>query len=90
MLTKFVSSDSSSTVAGDDNWAKKCQNGRRSSLFSQLHPQTKNFAKFDKSNIARAGPFFGLLLDSLLSNDCPMSIFSGLGVDRSRFLSLGL
>ena len=49
-----------------------------------------NFAKFDKSNIARAGPFFGLLLDSLLSNDCPMSIFCGLGVDRSRFLSLGL
>ena len=49
-----------------------------------------NFSKFYKSNIARAGPFFGLLLDSLLSNDCPMSIFCGLGVDRSRFLSLGL
>ena len=26
-------------IAGGDNWAKKCQNGRRSSLFSQLQPQ---------------------------------------------------
>ena len=37
------------------------------------------FAKFGKSNIARAGPFFGLSIVQLLSNDCPISIFWGLG-----------
>ena len=49
-----------------------------------------NFAKFDQSNIARAGPFFRLSIVPLLSNDSPISIFCGLGVDGSRFLSLGL
>ena len=49
-----------------------------------------NFAKVDKSNIARAGPFFRLSIVPLLSNDSPISIFCALGVDGSRFLSLGL
>ena len=48
------------------------------------------FAKFDQSNVARAGPFFGLSIVPLLSNDSLISIFCGLGVDGSRFSSLGL
>ena len=49
-----------------------------------------NFSKFHQSNVARAGPFFGLSIAQLLLNDCPTSIFWGLGVDGSRFSRLGL
>ena len=49
-----------------------------------------NFSKFHQSNVARAGPFFGLSIAQLLSNDCPTSIFWGLGVDGSRLSRLGL
>ena len=34
-----------------------------------------NFAKNHQSNIARAGPFFGLSTVPLLSNDCHISVF---------------
>ena len=36
-------------------------------------------ASFDKSNVAVERLFFGLSMDPLLKNDCPISIFSGLG-----------
>ena len=49
-----------------------------------------NFVKFYQSNVARAGPFFGLSIVPLLSNDCPISIFWGLGGEVSRFSRLGL
>ena len=35
--------------------------------------------KIDKSNVAVARLFFELSMDPLVGNDCPISIFSGLG-----------
>ena len=47
------------------------------------------FANIDKSNVAVERLFLGVWMDPLLLNDCPISIFSGLGGHRSSFFSLG-
>ena len=39
----------------------------------------KIFAKIEKSNVSVARFFFKLSMDPLVGNDCPISIFSGLG-----------
>ena len=47
------------------------------------------FAKIAKSNVAVERLFFGLRVDPLLLNDCPIPIFSGLGGHGLCFSSLG-
>ena len=47
------------------------------------------FAKIDKSNVAVARLFFKLSMDPLVGNDCPISIFSGLGGHGLSFFDFG-
>ena len=47
------------------------------------------FAKIDKSNVAVERLFFKLSMDPLVGNDCPISIFSGLGGHGLIFLDFG-
>ena len=47
------------------------------------------FAKNDESNVAVERLFLRVSMDPLLLNDCPISIFSGLGGHGSSFFSLG-
>ena len=48
----------------------------------------KIFAKIDKSNVAVARLFFELSMDPLVGNDCPISIFYGLGGHGLSFFEL--
>ena len=43
----------------------------------------------DKSNVAVERLFFKLSMDPLVGNDCPISIFSGLGGHRLSFFDFG-
>ena len=47
------------------------------------------FAKIDKSNVAVARLFFKLSMDPMVGNDCPISIFSGLGGHGLIFFDFG-
>ena len=47
------------------------------------------FAKIDKSNVAVARLFFDISMDPLVGNDCPISIFSGLGGHGLSFYYFG-
>ena len=47
------------------------------------------FAKIDKSNVAVARLFFELSMDPLVGNDCPISIFNGLGGNGMSFFDFG-
>ena len=47
------------------------------------------FANIDKSNVAVAPLFLKLSMDPLVGNDCPISIFRGLGGDGLSFLDFG-
>ena len=47
------------------------------------------FANIDKSNVAVEQLFFKLSMDPLVGNDCPISIFSGLGGDGVSFFDFG-
>ena len=47
------------------------------------------FANIGKSNVAVERLFLRVSMDPLLSNDCPISIFSGLGGQGLSFFRLG-
>ena len=47
------------------------------------------FAKIAKSNVAVERLFLKLSMDPLVGNDCPLSIFSGLGGDGLSFFNFG-
>ena len=47
------------------------------------------FANIDKSNVAVALLFFELSMDPLVGNDCPISIFNGLGGNGMSFFDFG-
>ena len=47
------------------------------------------FALIDKSNVAVERLFFKLSMDPLVGNDCPISIFSGLGGHGLSFFNFG-
>ena len=49
----------------------------------------KIFAKIEKSNVSVARFFFKLSMDPLVGNDCPISIFSGLGGHGLSFFDFG-
>ena len=46
-------------------------------------------ANIDKSNVAVAPLFLKLSMDPLVGNDCPISIFSGLGGHGLSFFNFG-
>ena len=47
------------------------------------------FANIDKSNVAVERLFLKLSMDPLVGNDCPISIFSGLGGHGLSFFDFG-
>ena len=47
------------------------------------------FANIDKSNVAVAPLFFKLSMVPMVGNDCPISIFSGLGGHGLSFFDFG-
>ena len=57
-------------------------------IVSSFH-SLRTFAKTDKSNVAVARLFFKLSMDPLVGNDCPISIFSGLGGHGLSFSGFG-
>ena len=55
----------------------------------QQHYFLSIFANIDKSNVAVERLFFKLSMDPLVGNDCPISIFSGLGGHGLSFFDFG-